>query len=327
MKETHVSILGLGASLPPKIVTNFDLEKLVDTSDEWIQSRTGIKERRIAEKGVAASDLGAQASLQALKNAGLKAADMDLIIVATVTPDMTFPSTGCLVQKKIGATCPAFDISAACTGFVFALSVAESYIKAGIYQNILVVGSEITSTFINWKDRSTCVLFGDGAGAAVVGPSSQGHQVLACYLGSDGNQADILKIPAGGSALPLTKEVIAEGLQYLKMEGSEVFKVAIRTMDDAIHRICKIAHIEVDQIDCLIPHQANMRILTALAERIQIPIEKVFVNVNKYGNMSAASTIVALYEAAESKTIKKNQNVVLVAFGGGLTWGSAAIRW
>ncbi len=327
MSIPHVGILGLGASLPPKVVTNFDLEKLVDTSDEWIRTRTGIKERRIAEKGVAASDLGAEAAREALKSAGLKATDLDLIVVATVTPDMTFPSTGCLVQKKIGATCPAFDVAAACTGFVYALSIAEGYIKAGLYKNVLVIGSEITSSFINWKDRSTCVLFGDGAGAAVVGPVSDGHCILATYLGSDGNYADILKIPAGGSAIPLDEKSITEGLQFLKMEGAEVFKLAVRTMEDAVERVCKMANIKSSQIDCLIPHQANLRILNAVAERVQIPIEKVFVNVDRYGNMSAASTIVALYEAAETKMIRKNDYVVLVAFGGGLTWGSCAIRW
>ena len=327
MKIPHAEILGLGASLPPKVVTNFDLEKLVDTTDEWIRTRTGIRERRIVEKGVAASDLGAEAAREALKQAKVPVGDLDLIIVATATPDMTFPSTGCLVQKKIGATCPAFDISAACSGFVYALSAAEAYIKSGLYRRILVIGSEITSSFIDWKDRSTCVLFGDGAGAAVVGSASKGHQILASHLGSDGNYADILKVPAGGSAMPISVETLSKGLQYLKMEGGEVFKLAVRTMDEAVHKVCKMAGIQTTDIACLIPHQANLRILNAVAERIQIPIEKVFINVDKYGNMSAASTIVALYEAAQSKKIKKNQYVVLVAFGGGLTWGSCAIRW
>lgn len=327
MTTRHAGILGLGAYLPPKALTNFDLEKMVDTSDEWIRSRTGIKERRIAEKGIAASDLGERAARQALQNAGITAQDLDLIIVATATPDMTFPSTGCLIQKKIGANCPAFDISAACTGFVYALSLAESYIRSGIYKKVLVVGSEVTSTFIDWKDRSTCVLFGDGAGAAVIGEVKGNHEILASYLGADGTHADILKVPAGGSAMPLNEQVISEGLQYLKMEGTEVFKIAVRMMDDAIQKICAMAKIEISQIDCLIPHQANMRILNALAERMQIPLEKVFINVDKYGNMSAASTVVALHEAVESKMIKKNDYVVLVAFGGGLTWGSTILRW
>ncbi len=327
MPDCFTSVLGLGAYLPPKVLTNFDLEKMVDTSDEWIFTRTGIRERRIAEKGVAASDLGALASEQALKSSGIKAADLDLIIVATATPDMSFPSTGCMIQKKIGATCPAFDVSAACSGFVYALSVADAYVRSGSYRYILVVGSEVTSSFVDWKDRSTCVLFGDGAGAAVVGNREGGHRILASYIGSDGNYGDILKVPAGGSAIPITSDVVQKGLHYLKMEGAEVFKLAVRTMEEAVHKVCEMANLKVEQIDCLIPHQANLRILNAVSERVNIPIDKVFINVDRYGNMSAASTVVALYEAAETKKIQKNHNVVLVAFGGGLTWGSCAIRW
>lgn len=327
MTHAHVGIVGLGCSLPPKVLTNFDLEKIVDTSDEWIRTRTGISERRVAEKGVASSDLGAEASREALTQAGLKPADLDLIIVATVTPDMSFPSTACMIQKKIGAKCPAFDLAAACSGFIFALATAEAYIRSGIYRTILVVGSEITSSFINWKDRSTCVLFGDGAGAAIVTQTSGGHQILASYLASDGQYADILKVPGGGSAIPISEEMVAQGLHYLKMEGGEVFKIAVRMMDDALQRVCRMAHIELKQIDCLIPHQANLRILNALANRIGLPANQVFINVDRYGNMSAASTIVALAEADAMKVIKENQYVALVAFGGGLTWGSAVIRW
>lgn len=327
MSKIHVSILGLGAYLPPKVLSNFDLEKMVDTTDEWIQTRTGIKERRIVEKGVAASDLGAEAAKKALQNAKLNASDLDLIVVATATPDMTFPSTGCLIQKKIGASCPAFDLSAACSGFVYAVSVAEAYIQAGIYKKVLVVGSEITSSFINWKDRSTCVLFGDGAGAAILGANGSDRKLLASYIGSDGNYGDILKVPAGGSAIPISKEAVEQGLHFLKMEGADVFKLAVRTMGDAVFKVCESAGIKTNQIACLIPHQANLRILNAVAERIKIPEEKVFINVDRYGNMSAASTIVALYEAAESGKLKKGDYVVLVAFGGGLTWGSCAIEW
>lgn len=327
MTRTHAGIVGLGASLPPKVMTNFDLEKIVDTTDEWIRTRTGISERRIAEKGVAASDLGAEAALGALKQAGIKPTDLDLILVATVTPDMSFPSTGCMIQKKIGAKCPAFDLAAACSGFIFALTTAESYIRSGIYKTILVVGTEITSSFINWKDRSTCVLFGDGAGAVVVTQSSNGHQILASHLASDGQYADILKVPGGGSAIPISQDMVAQGLHHLKMEGGEVFKIAVRMMDDAVRRVCRMANIELTDIDCLIPHQANLRILNALADRIGLPSEKVFINVDRYGNMSAASTVVALYEADAFKVIKKDHLVVLVAFGGGLTWGSAVIRW
>ncbi|PIQ87291.1 MAG: 3-oxoacyl-ACP synthase [Candidatus Omnitrophica bacterium CG11_big_fil_rev_8_21_14_0_20_45_26] len=327
MKSSSVRILGLGAFVPEKVLTNFDLEKMVDTSDEWIRTRTGIQERHIAEPGTAASDLGAKAALEALAQANLKATQIDLIIVATATPDMTFPSTGCVIQQKIGAVCPAFDLSAACSGFVYGLSVAEAYIRSGLHKHILVIGTEITSSFIDWKDRATCVLFGDGAGAAVLGVSDKGPELLGSYLGSDGEQADILKVPAGGSALPLTSENIKEGLQYLKMSGGDVFKIAVRTMDEAIQKICQCAQITPAQIDCLIPHQANLRILQAVADRVKLPIEKVFINVERYGNMSAASTVVALYEAAKFGKLKNGQHVVLVAFGGGLTWGANIIRW
>ncbi len=328
MSQDPVCILGVGASLPPKILTNADLEKIVDTTDEWIQTRTGIKERRIVEKGVGASDLGSEAAQIALKQAGISATDLDLIIVGTVTADMIFPSAACLIQKKIGAKCPAFDVSAACSGFAYALGTGEAFIKAGVHRYVLIVGAEITSSFVNWKDRSTCVLFGDGAGAAVLGrKSDDGHEVLANLLGADGNEADILKIPAGGSICPINEQVMKDGLQYLKMDGAEVFKIAIKTMGDAIQQVCKKAGLTLNDIDCLIPHQANMRILNAVADRVKIPAEKVFINVDRYGNMSAASTIVALYEAAEQKVIKKGSIVVLVAFGGGLTWGASVIRW
>jgi len=327
MNQEPVCILGIGASLPPKVLTNFDLEKIVDTTDEWIQTRTGIKERRVVEKGIGASDLGSEAAVIALKNAGITAAELDLIIVGTVTADMIFPSAGCLIQKKIGATCPAFDVSAACSGFVYALTIGEAFIKSGTHKHVLVVGAEITSSFVNWKDRSTCVLFGDGAGAAVLGRRKDGHELLASHLGADGNEADILKVPAGGSIYPVDEEVLKNGLQFLKMDGVEVFKIAIRTMGDAIHQVCAKAGLTIADIDCLIPHQANLRILNAVADRVKIPVEKVFINVDRYGNMSAASTIVALYEAAENKVLKKGSIVVLVAFGGGLTWGSSLIRW
>lgn len=327
MSQDPVCILGVGASLPPKVLKNSDLEKIVDTTDEWIQTRTGIKERRIVEKGVGASDLGSEAALIALKQAGLQPSDLDLIIVGTVTADMIFPSAACLIQKKIGAKCPAFDVSAACSGFAYALASGEAFIKAGIHKHVLVVGVEITSSFVNWKDRSTCVLFGDGAGAAVLGRKKDGHELLANFIGADGNEADILKIPAGGSVCPVNEEVLKTGQQFLKMDGAEVFKIAIKTMGDAINQVCKKAGLTLQDIDCLIPHQANLRILNAVADRVKIPAEKVFINVDRYGNMSAASTIVALYEAAEMKVIKKGSIVVLVAFGGGLTWGSSVIRW
>ncbi|MFA6599451.1 MAG: beta-ketoacyl-ACP synthase III [Candidatus Omnitrophota bacterium] len=321
------AILGLGAHVPPKVLTNFDLEKMMDTTDEWIRTRTGIRERHIADKSQCASDLGVLAAREALAQAGLSAGQIELIIVATSTPDMIFPSTGCGIQEKLGARCGAFDVSAACSGFTYAVSIADAYVRGGIYRNVLVVGAELLSRFVDWKDRSTCVLFGDGAGAAVIGPSVDGHGILSTYLGSDGSKADLLKIPGGGSMFPPSSETLAQGLHYLKMQGSEIFKIAVRTMEDAVHEVVSRAGLAVSDIACLIPHQANMRILSAVAERLEIPLEKVYVNVEKYGNMSSASTVVALYEAALSGKIKKGDYVVLVAFGGGLTWGSALIKW
>lgn len=323
----RAAITGLGAYLPEKVLTNFDLEKMVDTTDEWIRTRTGICERRIAAKGQSASDLGVQASLEAIRDANLTPADIELIIVATVTPDMLFPSTACYLQHKIGAKCGAFDMAAACSGFPYALGVAEGFVRGGIYRNVLVVGTEVLSGFIDWTDRSTCVLFGDGAGAAVVSPANDGHGILATYLGSDGSQAELLQIPAGGSKIPASEETLKNRLHYLKMQGSEVFKVAVRTMEIAVREVLKNTDLTPQKIDCLIPHQANMRILQAVAERLEMPIEKVFVNVERYGNMSSASTIVALYEAVKTGKIKKGSNVVLVAFGGGLTWAATLIRW
>src|SRR3989338_6730184 len=250
MTQRRVGILGLGAYLPEKVLSNHDLEKMVDTSDEWIRTRTGIRERRIAQEGTPTSELAKRASLEAIDAAGLKPTDIDLIILATVTPDMTFPSTACIVQDKIGAKCPAFDISAACSGFPYAVTVAEGLIRAGAYKYILVIGAEVISGFINWKDRSTCVLFGDGAGAAVLGEVKNGHGIMATYLGSDGAQAKLLQIPAGGSAIPASAASVDAGLHYVQMEGSEVFKSAVRTMGDSIAEVTKRAGITINDIDC-----------------------------------------------------------------------------
>lgn len=321
-------VSGLGIYLPKKVLTNFDLEKMVETSDEWIRTRTGIRERRIAEPGESSSDLALHASNEALKNAGLEATDLSLIIVATITPDMLFPSTACVLQSKLGANCPAFDLSAACSGFPYALSVAYSFIKSGIYTHVLVVGSEVLSGFIDWKDRSTCVLFGDGAGAAILSKTDNPNQgVLATTLGADGSQADILKIPGGGSMFPPTPDTIKEGLHFLKMQGAEVFKVAVRTMEIAVRDVLKAKNWSVSDIDLLIPHQANMRILQAVADRLGLPEQKIVTNVERYGNMSSASTAVAFYEAVSSKKVKPGSKIVLVAFGAGLTWAATLIEW
>lgn len=327
MIKNRAGIIGMGVYLPERILTNFDLEKMVETSDEWIRTRTGVRERRLADKGQSASDLGTRAALKAIENAKLTAKEIDLIIVATITPDSFFPSTACSIQNNLGAKCPAFDLAAACSGFPYALAVAEAFIRSEIYRNVLVVGSEVLSGFIDWKDRSTCVLFGDGAGAAVVSKAEDGHGIRATCLGADGSQGDLLKIPGGGSRIPPSESSVREGLHFLKMQGSEIFKLAVRRMEEAIHEVLKRGGLTPEDVDCLIPHQANLRILQAVADRVGIPIEKVFVNVEKYGNMSSASTIVALYEAVREGKIKEGSNVVLVAFGGGITWASCLIKW
>ncbi len=317
----------MGIYLPERVLTNFELEKMVETTDEWIRTRTGIRERRIAKKGECASDLGSRAALDAIKNAGLTPQQIDLIIVATTTPDMLFPSTACMIQHKIGAHCGAFDLAAACSGFPYALTAATGFVQGGMYKNVLVVGAEVLSGFIDWKDRSTCVLFGDGAGAAVVSTVKDGHGIKATYLGADGAQGDLLQIPAGGSRIPPSEESVKSGLHFLKMQGTEVFKVAVRKMEEAISEVLKQGNLKPEDVDCLIPHQANFRILQAVAERVRIPLEKVYLNVERYGNMSGASTVVALYEAVQQKKIKPGSNVVMVAFGGGLTWASCLIKW
>ncbi len=327
MSSKRAGIIGLGIYLPEKILTNFDLEKMVDTSDEWIRTRTGVQERRIAKKGECASDLGSRAALAAIQDAGLTAQDIDLIVVATITPDSFFPSTACNIQNKIGARCGAFDVAAACSGFPYALAVAEGFVRSGMYRKILVVGTEVLSGFIDWKDRSTCVLFGDGAGAAVVSEVTDGHGIRSTYLGADGSQGDLLKIPGGGSRMPPSEETVKNGMHYLKMQGSEIFKLAVRRMEEAIGEVLKRGGLTAEDVDCVIPHQANLRILQAVSERVHIPLDKIFVNVERYGNMSSASTVVALYEAVKQGKIKSGSNVVLVAFGGGLTWASCLVKW
>ena len=323
----EAGILGLGCYLPPKIVTNSDLEKMVDTSDEWIVSRTGIKERRIASKDVAASDLGVEAAKIAIDDAGLKPQDIDLIITATITADMAFPSTACIIQDKIGAVnAAAFDINAACTGFVYGIIIAQQFVNTGAYKNVLVIGSEKLTSIVDWEDRATCVLFGDGAGACVVG-RSKNRRIVSSFMGADGSGGNLLKVPAGGSRLPATEETLKNRMHFLKMEGNEVFKIAVRIMVEAANNAITKIGLECKDVDLLIPHQANIRILSAVAKRLGLPEEKIFLNIEKYGNMSAASTAVALVEASEQNRIKQGDNVVLVAFGGGLTYGACVIKW
>lgn len=326
-KKSLIGITGIGMYVPRKVLTNKDLEKMVDTSDDWITTRTGIKKRRIVKPGTPASVLAAEAAKKALKSARLKPEEVELIIVATITPDMLFPSTACFVQSKIGAKNAAcFDIGAACSGFIYGLVAAKNFISSGMYKNALVIGVEVLSAVTDWTDRNTCVLFGDGAGAAVVQPVKSGG-IVSSYLGSDGNLANLLYLPGGGSRHPASEQTLKERMHYVKMSGSEVFKSAVRLMTDAATRAVCDANLTCKDISLLIPHQANIRIINSVRKRIGLPEEKVFLNVAKYGNVSAASTIMALCEAVEQKRIKKGDIVVLVAFGAGFTWGSIVIQW
>ena len=323
----RVGILGLGKYLPEKVLTNADLEKIVDTSDEWITTRTGIKERRIAAKNEATSDLAVHAAKQALKAANLKAAELDLIIVGTVTPDMPFPSTATIVQAKLGAkNAFCFDISAACAGFIYAITVAQQFIARGTCKNALVIGAETLSRITDWEDRNTCVLFGDGAGAAILG-ESKGQGVLSAYLGSDGTKTSLLQMPGGGSLNPATAQTVKDRLHYIKMEGSELFKIAVTSMADAALKALKNAGLKCADVNWIIPHQANLRIINAVAKRLGFVNAQVYLNIEKYGNMSSACVAIALCEAAEEGKIKKGDIVLLDAFGGGLVWGALIIKW
>jgi 3-oxoacyl-[acyl-carrier-protein] synthase-3 len=330
MTETlfPAGIVGTGSYVPDRIMTNQDLEKLVDTSDEWIVTRTGIRERRIAAKEQATSDLGTIAARRALEDAGMQAGDVDLILVATATPDMNFPSTACLIQNNLKAVrAAAFDVEAACSGFLYSLSIAAQFIATGFYRNVLVIGAECLSRFTNWKDRNTCVLFGDGAGAAVVRRVEQGYGILSGTMGADGSGGDLLKLQAGGSRLPASQETVRNHLHYVHMEGSEVFKFAVRIMVSAAREAMDLAGITTEDLDYLIPHQANIRIIKAAAKHLKISADKVWINLDRYGNMSAASIPVALDEAARSGKIRKGNIICMVGFGGGLTWASSIMKW
>lgn len=316
-------ILGLGMAVPDKVLTNADLEKMVDTSDEWITTRTGIKERRIAPEGMTTSELAAQAGAKALHHAGVDPEEVDLVIVATVTPEMLFPSTACLVQNKLGCTnAGAFDLSAGCSGFVYGLDVASQMIASGNYRYILVIGADLLSRVTDFTDRSTCVLFGDGAGAVLMGPVS-GQGVMATYLGADGSGGDKLRIAGSG---PGAAER-ANGPACIAMAGNDVFKFAVRIMGEAAVHVVEKAGLEPSDIDLFVPHQANIRIIDAAARRLDLPPERVFVNVAKYGNTSAASIPIALVEAFQQGRIAAGDRLVLVGFGAGLTWAAAVLEW
>lgn len=322
------TILGTGRYLPDKVLTNFDMEKIVVTSNEWIISRTGIETRHMAAPEEATSDMATEAAKIAIKKAGLAVDDIQLIIVATVTPDMAFPSTACIVQANLGATrAAAFDIEAACSGFLYGLATADAFIRSGMYRHVLVIGAEKMTSILDWNDRNTCVLFGDGAGAAVVGPSTGEEGILSTILGADGEGGKFLSQPAGGSRKPASLETIQNNEHTIDMAGTDVFKFAVRIMGNASVEAIEKAGLSIEDIQVLVPHQANMRIISAAAKRLSLPMEKVKVNLNHYGNISAASIPIALDEALEEGMIKKGDNVVLTGFGGGLTWGSAVIRF
>jgi len=326
-EKINAGIIGVGSAVPDKVLTNADLEKIVDTSDEWIRNMTGILERRVAAEGEATSDYAAKAARVALERAGLEPKDIDLIIVATITGDVIFPATASIVQNAIGAKCPAFDLSAGCSGWVYALSVANGFVSSGIYKRVLVIGADLLTSVTNWTDRSTCVLFGDGAGAAIVSEVEPGTGFLAFELGSDGSGAQSLCAPAGGSREPLTHESLDAQRNKLMMEGREVFKFAVKVQGEAAERVLAKIGLTTADIDLMIPHQANMRIIDSAVNRLGLPPEKIFVNLQKYGNTSAASIPLALDEAIQTGRVKKGDTILTVGFGAGLTWGAGVMKW
>jgi 3-oxoacyl-[acyl-carrier-protein] synthase-3 len=320
-------IIGSGHFTPERILTNFDLEKIVETSDDWIQTRTGIRERRIVDNDMASSDLAYGASVAALQDAGLEAADLDAIILGTVTPDMQFPSTACILQDRLGAkNAVAFDVSAACSGFIFGLNTAHGLISSSQMKRILVVGVEVLSKFVDWTDRSTCVLFGDGAGAVVLEACDYGEGVLGTYMKSDGALAELLWIPAGGSREPISENTYAERGQYIKMKGDGVFKYAVRAMVEAAREVLTQGDLSIEDIDILIPHQANIRIIDSVVSRLKIEEEKVIINIDRFGNTSSATIPIAFDEIRKAGRIKPGDTTLFVAFGGGFTWGSVLFR-
>jgi 3-oxoacyl-[acyl-carrier-protein] synthase-3 len=327
-KPRSCSVAGVGSYVPEKILTNADLEKMVETTNDWIVSRTGIEQRRIACDGEFTSDMAANAALKAMEQADVSAAEIDLIIVATITPDMLFPSTACLVQRKIGAhRAAAFDIEAACSGFIFGLEIGQQFIMSHTYNTVLVIGAEKLSTIIDWTDRNTCVLFGDGAGAAILRSRPGTHGLLTACMGADGNKADLLCMPGGGSRCPATPQSVQNRLHYLRMDGKETFKNAVNAMYTAAREALRRCEIDITQIKCVIPHQANRRIIDAVGERLGATPEQIFINLHKYGNTSAASVAIALDEAVQTGRIQRGDLILLVVFGAGLTWGAAVIEW
>lgn len=325
-RQAHVT--GWGMSVPSRIMTNHDIAQMVDTTDEWIVSRTGVRERRIADKHESTSTLAAKAAFRALDQTDLQAKDLDLIIVASATPDHLFPATACLVQDRLGALkAGAFDLSAACSGFIFGLSMASNAIQAGAIDNALVIGSETLSRFINWEDRGTCILFGDGAGAFVLEASEQPGGILSSVMRSDGSGGSLLSVPAGGSRMPATMETVHREQHFIQMNGREVFRFATRVMADATREVAERANLRVEDLNIIIPHQANLRIIEAAARGLDLPIERFMINLDRYGNTSSASIPIAVCEAIEQGRISPGDRMVMVGFGAGLTWGALALEW
>jgi len=323
-----VSIIGTGSYVPEKVLTNAALEKMVDTTDEWIVTRTGIKERRIAAEGETTSHMAAKAALAAMKQGGVTPEEIDMIIVGTITPDMMFPNTACLVQQQIGAkNAICFDLSAACSGFVYGMEIAQNFISSRACNTVLVIAADKLSTITDWTDRNTCVLFGDGAGAAILRHRPGSHGIIHTTLGADGTLADILHMPGGGSRMPITKENVNDRLQTIKMSGKDVYKQAVTAMTNAALQTLETVGLKTDDIACVIPHQANMRIIEAIGSRLGLGPERIFCNLHNYGNTSAAAVAIALDEASRAGRVKKDDYVLLVVFGGGLTWASTVIQW
>jgi 3-oxoacyl-[acyl-carrier-protein] synthase-3 len=322
------SIIAVGSYVPERVLTNADLEKMVETSNEWILTRTGIRERHIAAANEYTSDLAVQAARRAMAKANVTAEQIDLIIVATITPDMPFPSTAAIVQRKLGATRAAgFDIEAACSGFIYALEIGQQFIMSRTYETVLVIGAEKLSTITDWQDRNTCVLFGDGAGAAILQNRGNSHGLMTTFMGTDGSKGNLLCMPGGGSQNPASPETVKARLHYLKMEGKETFKNAVQAMVSAGQEALRRCQLDISQIKCLIPHQANRRIIEAVGERLGAKPEQIFINLDKYGNTSAASVAIALDEAVEQGRIKRGDLVLMVVFGAGFTWASAIVEW
>ena len=328
MEKVNAGIAGIGVCLPERVLTNDELAEMVDTNDAWIQERTGIRQRRIAAADQAASDLGIAAAREALSSAGVAPQEIDLIIVATATPDMQFPATACLIAEKLGLDAtPAFDVAAGCTGFIYALTIGSQFIVNGFYRTVLVIGTEVLSKVTNWTDLETCILLADGAGAVVLRPVAAGQGILAMKLGADGAGGKELSLPAGGSRLPLTAEGLAANLNKLHMNGSEVFKFAMKMLPEVTGQALKLAGLTPADLALIIPHQANLRIIEAAARRMELPLEKFMVNLDRYGNTSSASIPIALHEALATGRVRPGDALALTGFGAGLTWGAVVLRW